>query len=131
MRTHQASALCIAATLAATSFASAQDYSYTVGRGETIRIFSWAFFDKSCNVMKRPKIRATKAPKLGKLASGKGGVKINTVSENRLRNCLGKTVDGTIVTYSAGQTAGSDEVRLSRERLNGPNARYTIAITVK
>lgn len=120
--------LALAFTLIA-SPALAQDF--TVKRGETIRIFSWSFFGDTCKATSYPEIRAVKDGKLGRLSTGKGPVKIRKVADSRQANCIGKTVEGTIVNYTAGSTAGQDRVQLSRKRLGGNEARYDITISVK
>ena len=111
--------------------AFAQDYSYSVKRGETIRIFSWSFFGDTCRVTDYPKIRTVRGGSLGKLSSGRGPIKVNRVSDTRLSNCIGKTVQGTVVNYTAGGTAGVDDITLARERMGGKEARYTIRVTVQ
>ena len=110
---------------------AAQDYSYSVKRGETIRIFSWSFFGDTCRTTDYPKVRAIRAPKLGTLTSGRGKIKIREVADSRQAHCIGKNVEGTVVNYTAGNQAGGDSVRLARKRLGGADARYEIAITVK
>lgn len=110
---------------------AAQDTSYSVKRGETIRIFSWSFFGDTCRATDFPKVRAITAPKLGTLTSGRGQIKIRKVVETRLAHCIGKSVEGTVVNYTAGNQPGRDSVRLARKRLGGTDARYDIAITVK
>lgn|GEM_PF-5054929 len=109
----------------------AQDFSYSVNRGETIRIFSWSFFGDTCRVIDYPKIRAVRGGSLGTLSSGRGPIKINRVSDTRLSNCIGKTVKGTVVNYTAGATPGVDDITLGRERMGGNEARHTIRVTVK
>ncbi len=108
-----------------------QDYSHTVKRGETIRIFSWSFFGDTCRVTAYPDIRAVRGGTLGTLSSGRGAIKINRVVESSQQHCVGKTVEGTLVNYTAGDKTGTDTVTLARKRLSGKDARYDIAITVK
>lgn len=109
----------------------AQDYSYSVKRGDTIRIFSWSFFGDTCRSNGFPEIRAVRGGELGTLSSGRGQIKVRKVSDTRLSNCIGKTVEGTIVNYTAGSATGTDKIRLARKRLNGNEARYDITIEVK
>lgn len=108
----------------------AQDYSYAVKRGETIRIFSWSFFGDTCRATGLPDIRATRGGNLGTLTSGRGPIKINRVVDNSQQHCVGKTVEGTVVNYTAGDKTGTDKITLARKRLSGKEARYNIEITV-
>lgn len=102
-----------------------------VKRGETVRVFSWAYFDTRCRVTEVPRIRVTSKPKLGKLTIGVGQIRINRVVDDRQSNCIGKTVKGTVVTYSAGGTKGIDSFSLSRKRQKGKDARHRIEMTVR
>ncbi len=109
----------------------AQDYSYTVKRGETIRVFSWSFFDTTCRKTQIPEVRATQNPKLGRLAKGTAQLKIRHVVDAAQSHCIGRSVEGAVVNYTAGDKAGTDTFTLSRKRMRGKDARYRISVTVK
>ena len=103
----------------------------TVKRGQTIQIFSWMYFDDNCRITSIPTIRALFNPKLGKLAYGTGKLKINRVVDTRQSNCIGKSREGRIVTYTAGSKAGVDKFTLARKRERGKDQHIQFEITVR
>jgi len=111
--------------------AAAQEVTTSVRAGQTVQIYSWSFFNKECDVTKFPKFTVRAAPQLGKVSTTKGPIKINRVIDPAMNKCIGRSVDGTLVMYTAGANKGVDKFSIARRRLNGRADVTDFAITIK
>ena len=109
----------------------AQSLKYTIKKGQTINVASHSFFNGTCKKTKKAHFKVPKKIKLGSIKVEQRAIKIRQVNDDHLIHCIGKSVKGAVVIYTAGQKAGVEKFSISRRRESGPNAHIPVVITIR
>ncbi len=99
-----------------------------VSVGKAARVHTLVSFDKNCNPLE-PVITVDKQPAKGTIGFEKG--KPTMVQYSSSGNCIGKTIAGTVVTYTAKAGAtGSDVFAITAKSRSGETAAKTIKVVI-
>jgi hypothetical protein len=103
--------------------------SYTVSRGETIRLWGWAHFDKDCKTNGMAQYTFDRNPKLGKVIIRKEKFE---VTRSAYEKCVGKTYPGMRIYYTASPDgAGTDKFTIFQNKGTERERHIKVTVNIK